>query len=157
MRVTHRYQLVPVRRITGGIGVPSRRLRRCNGFVTGMPRGLVSRAGMGGDGLVLMATVAPAGTKVNGAAISVNLTLKLDELKGGGVITLHRPSLNPYFNVGNKTTNNNCTRILPVRGVGLRFANSFRTVASTRGVVTTLLSGCVCRRQRRKFTLGRIL
>lgn len=143
--------------MTRDVNVPHSRMRGCNHCVTGVPRCLVSRRGMGGDGLVLIATVATAGTNVNGAAISVNLTLKLGGVNGGTVITLHRPSLKPYFKVGKNTTKNNCTRMLPVRGVGLRFANSFRTVASTRGVVSTLLSGCLCRGRSGNFNLGRVL
>lgn len=157
VRVTHDVRLGGVGRITRDISVPHSRMRGCNHCVTGVPARLVSRRGIGGDGLVLIATVATAGTNVNGAAISVKLTLKLGGVNGGTVITLHRPSLNPYFNVGNNTTNKKCTRILPVRGVGLRFANSFRTVASTRGVVSTLLSGCLCRRRTSNFKLGRVV
>ncbi len=155
--MTHRDILLPVDRVTTGVSVPVSLLRPCNGCVTGIPCAMVSRSHIQRRRLVLIATVAPAGTNVNGAAISVNLTLNLGGLKRGTILTLHRPSLKPYFNVGNNTTNNNCTRILPVSGVGLRFANSFRTVASTRGVVATLVSGCVCRRHSRNFTLGRVL
>lgn len=99
---------------------------------------------------MLMATVGPAPTKRNGAAASMNLKRTFTGLKGGTVVTLHRPSLKPYFKVGNKTTNNNCTRIIPVRSLGLRFAKSFRTVASTGGLLTTVLSG----RVRRKGALN---
>lgn len=157
VRVTHDVRLIGVGRITERANVPMRRVDGCKHCVTGISRDRVGRRGIRRDGLVLIATVAPAGTNVNGAAISVKLTLKLGGVKGGAVITLHRPSLNPYFKVGKKTTKKKCTRILPVSGVGLRFANSFRTVASTRGVVSTLLSGCLCRGHSGNFKLGRIL
>lgn len=156
VRVTERISLHGVGRVTAKLNVPHRRIRGCNECVTGVPVRLVSRRGVERRGLVLIATVAPAGTNVNGAAISVKLTLKLGGVNGGTIITLHRPSLNPYFNVGNKTTKNKCSRILPVRGVGLRFAKSFRTIASTRGVVATLLSGCVCRAHGAYRNLGRV-
>ncbi len=157
VRVTHDVRVGPVKRITRVVKIPRSEVRPCKERVTGLPLSLVSRGGVTGDELVLIASVSSAGAKVKGAAISINLSLKLGGVKGGTIATLERPSLNPYFKVGNNTTNNKCTRILPVRGVGLRFANSFRTVASTGGVVSTLLSGCVCRRRRSNFNLGRVL
>lgn len=157
VRVTGSMGLHPVGRITTRLKVRRSRMRGCNHCVTGVAASGVSAGGFGGRRLVLIATVDPAGTNGNGAAMSMNLTLNVRGVNGGTIITLHRPSLKPYFNVGNNTTNNNCTRMLPVSGVGLRFANSFRTVARTGGVVTTLLSGCHFRRRTRNFGLGGVL
>ncbi len=144
VRVTRSIRVGPVARVTGITKVNSRCLRRCKGCGTGVSVSVVS-GDAGGNGLVLIATVAPAPTNRNGAAAAVNLTSNVGGVNGGIVITLHRPSLNPIFNVGNNTTNNNCTRMIPVRSVGLRFANSFRTVNTTGGLLTTVVTGRVCR------------
>lgn len=145
VRVTRRYRVLPVARVTRGTNVSSGCLRRCKGCGTGVSCGLLGRDSGGSKGLVLIATVGPAPTKRNGAAAAMNLTSNVRELNGDIVMTLHRPSLKPMFNMGNNTTNNKCTRIIPVRSVGLRFANSFRTVNTTGGLLTTVVSGRVFR------------
>lgn len=149
VRVTHGSSVGGVARITSSVNVSRGRLRLCNGCGTGLSSSLLGELrGRGSNGLVLIATIGPAPTKRNGAAIAMKLNRTVGGVKGGTIVTLHRPSLNPMFNVGNKTTNNNCDRIIPVRRVGLRFANSVRTVADTGGLVYTVLSGDVRRKGR---------
>lgn len=149
VRVTGRTSVGPVSSVTRGLNVDTSRLRFCNGCGTGLPLSLLGGCRGGrSNGLVLMATVGPAPTNRKGAAIAMNLNRTVGHVNGGTMVTLHRPSVNPIFKVGNNTTNNNCTRMVPVRSVGLRFANSVRTVATTGGLLYTVVSGRVRRKGR---------
>lgn len=151
VRVTRTGRVLPVGRMTTALSLARSSLGLCNGCGTGISVGGVgSLDRRTSNGLVLIATVGPAPTNRNGSAMAINLNSTLAHVNGGTVVTVHRPSLKPAVNIGNKTTNNNCTRIRPVRSVGLRFANSVRTVATAGGALSTLVSG----RVRRNGALG---